>query len=135
MPNLWPEYFRIVREVLPRFVIAENVNQATWAKVCFDLHRLGYHTTTHDIHIPFRRHKRRRTYLVADTHSHGESRRAVDAEMAELCRDAGGFWPAIPESVGMDDGISSRMDRLRALGNAVVPQIPELIGRAILGCS
>jgi DNA (cytosine-5)-methyltransferase 1 len=29
-------------------------------------------------------------------------------------------------------GVSSRVDRLKGLGNAVVPQIPELIGRAIL---
>jgi DNA (cytosine-5)-methyltransferase 1 len=29
-------------------------------------------------------------------------------------------------------GIPSRMDRLKSLGNSVVPQIPELIGRAIL---
>ena len=29
-------------------------------------------------------------------------------------------------------GIRHRMDRIKALGNAVVPQIPEIIGRAIL---
>jgi site-specific DNA-cytosine methylase len=29
-------------------------------------------------------------------------------------------------------GISGRTHRLKQLGNAVVPQIPELIGRAIL---
>ena len=31
-----------------------------------------------------------------------------------------------------ENGVSNRMDRLHALGNAVVPQIPELIGKAIL---
>jgi len=31
-----------------------------------------------------------------------------------------------------EDGIPNRMDRVHAIGNAVVPQIPELIGRAIL---
>jgi DNA (cytosine-5)-methyltransferase 1 len=31
-----------------------------------------------------------------------------------------------------EDGIPHRVDRLYAIGNAVVPQIPELIGRAIM---
>jgi site-specific DNA-cytosine methylase len=32
----------------------------------------------------------------------------------------------------MDDGISSWPHRLKQCGNAVVPQIPEMIGYAIL---
>jgi DNA (cytosine-5)-methyltransferase 1 len=31
-----------------------------------------------------------------------------------------------------DDGFPSRVDRLKALGNSVVPQIPEIIGRTIM---
>ncbi len=37
-----------------------------------------------------------------------------------------------PRICRADDGISDRTHRLKALGNAVVPQIPELIGRAIM---
>jgi site-specific DNA-cytosine methylase len=32
----------------------------------------------------------------------------------------------------VDDGFSNRVDRHKQLGNAVVPQIAELIGRAIM---
>ena len=48
-------------------------------------------------------------------------------------------WEAKFEALrGMDDGVPTRLDRAREaacaspLGNAVVPQIPEIIGRAIL---
>lgn len=46
-------------------------------------------------------------------------------------------WPTEPPVRRADDGVPAGLDaaRLKALGNAVVPQIPELIGRAILGLS
>ena len=43
-----------------------------------------------------------------------------------------GWWTSEPAVGRMAHGVPSRVDRLKALGNAVVPQIPELIGRAIL---
>lgn len=46
----------------------------------------------------------------------------------------GGNQNKLPQSTIRrgDDGFSDRVDRLKALGNAVVPQIPEIIGHAIL---
>lgn len=41
-------------------------------------------------------------------------------------------WDSEPNVRRVADGISNNVDRDGALGNAVVPQIPELIGRAIL---
>lgn len=42
------------------------------------------------------------------------------------------WWATEPGVDRVAHGISSRVDRLRSLGNAVVPQIPEAIGRAIM---
>lgn len=41
-------------------------------------------------------------------------------------------WLTEPEVGRVANGVTSRVDRLRAIGNAVVPQIPEIIGRAIM---
>ena len=49
-----------------------------------------------------------------------------------VAQNAPWFTEDSPIGLGVDDGLPHRMDRLSALGNAVVPQIPELIGRAIL---
>lgn len=41
-------------------------------------------------------------------------------------------WDSEPDVCRVADGVSANVDRVARLGNAVVPQIPELIGRAIL---
>jgi DNA (cytosine-5)-methyltransferase 1 len=47
-------------------------------------------------------------------------------------RDASAWGAPPPAVCGVDDGVPRRVDRLRVLGNAVVPQIVEWIGRRIL---
>ena len=42
-------------------------------------------------------------------------------------------WGQAPTAIcGVDDGIPGRVDRIRSLGNAIVPQIPEWIGKQII---
>jgi DNA (cytosine-5)-methyltransferase 1 len=43
-----------------------------------------------------------------------------------------GWWATEPDVGRVADGVPSRVDRLAALGNALVPQIAEWIGRRIL---
>ena len=41
-------------------------------------------------------------------------------------------WPAEPDVGRVAHGISGRVDRLKSLGNAVVPQVVEVLGKAIM---
>jgi hypothetical protein len=41
-------------------------------------------------------------------------------------------WLVEPDVGRVAHGVPARVHRLRALGNAVVPQIPELLGRPVL---
>lgn len=52
--------------------------------------------------------------------------RSVDGQPIE------NWWATEPSVGRVAHGVSGRTHRLRQLGNAVVPQIPELIGRAII---
>lgn len=58
----------------------------------------------------------------------------IAAESDRDCRRSkfGTAWWREPGLDRVAYGVPNQMERMRALGNAVVPQIPELIGRAIL---
>lgn len=57
----------------------------------------------------------------------------VESESGQAGQPVGTAWWAVEPDVGrVAHGVPSRVDRLAELGNAVVPQIPEIIGRAIL---
>jgi len=48
---------------------------------------------------------------------------------------AGNYWEGFPTEPGLcrrDDGIPDRVDRIRSLGNSIVPQCAEYIGRLIV---
>ena len=45
-----------------------------------------------------------------------------------------GWWRTEPNVGRVAHGVPARVDRLRGLGNAVVPQVAEWIGRKLIEC-
>lgn len=145
---LWPEMLRIVQEFDPAWVINENVigsesNMVLDQKIT-DLENAGYECQPFDIPAcgVGARHIRQRIYLVAYSERIGIQRRAArreegqgqprDEQLARLLFPCS--WPSLSFAAGHrdDDGLPNRIHRNKAIGNAVVPQIPEIIGRAIM---
>ena len=70
----------------------------------------------------------------SDSNSEGlEGQWKVSSRISKELKDPSySCWWATEPNVGrVANGVPNRVDRLKQLGNAVVPQIPELIGRAI----
>jgi len=47
-------------------------------------------------------------------------------------RTVGNWWKVEPDVGRVANGVPNRVDRLRGLGNAVVPQVAEVIGRLVI---
>lgn len=150
--GLWAEFARLIGELRPTFVLVENSpnllagGDGRWmGRVLGDLATLGYDAEWHCIPASAvgAPHQRDRVWIIAYTPGFGQSRqgqlltsinpapdayreasRLVDAVQAN----------ALPFVCGGHDGISARACKpmLTALGNAVSPPIPEMIGNAIM---
>jgi DNA (cytosine-5)-methyltransferase 1 len=149
---LWPEMRRFIEAVQPRWLIAENVPGITSLvldEAIAEMESLGYASATLDfpavaLDAAF---EGRRIFIVASTDSNDNSNSSV-SELPSFREEnilswRGRFDEPGPNGVivGEDtytrlcrtfDGIPDRMDRLRVLGNSVVPQQAEVIGRAIV---
>ena len=179
--DLWGELARVVREVMPRWFVGENVaglrsseSGRFFGRVLRDLAEMGYTVgwgswEAADAGAP---HHRERVFIVAhfpnirhsigvdrgshrervalssdlgqDTDIWGEPRRcrtAVADPLSERLQEGtltsagrgtehafcsagprGDLWLSEPDVGRVADGIPSRVDRLKCLGNAVVPQ-------------
>jgi DNA (cytosine-5)-methyltransferase 1 len=135
----WPWMRDVVDAVRPRYVIVENVPALlrkvdAFSEILVDLseHRFDVEWDVVSACSMGATHSRPRLFLLAHTDSDGEPMRPIDGEVARLSTLSRHIPQTLPGDLGMDDGLPHRMDRLAALGNAVVPQVAEYIGRMIL---
>jgi DNA (cytosine-5)-methyltransferase 1 len=182
---LFNQVLRAIRELRPRFVVAENVYAITQRKfedtfhgICASLENEGY--KVQPVIIPASSvgapHERYRTWFIAhsdghkfktghsvkewkrkaaiangdsqsDAHSDGERLQGNEfngtfnetewkeqscKSVAELYKtDLWRGFPTQPLICRRDDGVPNWVDRIRSLGNAIVPQVALQIFRAI----
>jgi DNA (cytosine-5)-methyltransferase 1 len=141
--GLWREFARIVGDVGPKIVVVENVASGArlWLPtVRRDLHLLGYDSVA--LGVSARDvggyHLRKRIFLVAHPYSPmGGQGCGIESKWAVPLQPPGGgkrlanAWTGpIPEHGRMANGLSKGLDarRVKALGNAVVPQCAMLVG-------
>ena len=187
--HLWPEYFRLVKECRPTWVIGENVSghiKLGLDQVIEDLESEGYATRTFSISASSigANHQRERIWIIANSNSNGllkddsnirpQSTESIGKDSGSIRKDipreqhmantnsgseetlnqervlgeqntegeterypdgslqVHGQWNFEPNVGRVADGIPSRVDRLKSLGNSLVPQIPYYIGQTIL---
>jgi len=139
--GLWREFSRVIGELRPSWVLAENVFH-TWRRwmptVREDLGERGYWN------IPLRLsasevgadHRRTRGFVIA--HSDRELIQDLSRRWCGSCGEVeaeplhSSWGTPASRMARRANGVPNRVDRLRALGNAVVPQVAEWIGRRIM---
>jgi len=152
--NLWWEMHRIIGELRPRIAVMENVSSISvrgLGGVIGSLSEIGYdaewcNIRASDFGAP---HQRSRWFCVAYPRRRVSSNPNEERTKISLERQ----YPSLEESRSssekgralqywrerfvksricrMDDGVPNRVDRINQLGNAIVPQCSEWIGKKI----
>jgi DNA (cytosine-5)-methyltransferase 1 len=146
--GLWYEYARLIGELRPRVVVVENVGALLsrgMDAVLGTLSSLGYDAEWENIpawHVGLP-HSRERIWIIAYPAKEFNAGKLLGWHYPkgdEARKAATSLLPPYHDGMGHGrdsytlrdgDGFPAFLDRLNQCGNAVVPQIPELIGRAI----
>ena len=151
--HLWPWVRTAISELQPRYAILENVRghlTMGGLQVIGELAEIGYDAewrivSAAGVGAP---HRRERIIIVAypndsklgnDNHG-GINTRTIRSRGKVFIADSAGsspsrsdsHWVSEPRMGRVADGVSDRVDKLRGLGNAVVPQLAEYIGRLVM---
>lgn len=123
--DLWPEMLRVVADVAPRYVFAENVSKGAIALAAYQLEQMGYETrcaalAARDLGAD---HVRSRYWVLAHADDESQFRRDEHAEVASLPFIRHRVWSTEPDCLRVPDGLADRMDRYRAAGNGQVPVV------------
>lgn len=134
--GLWSELFRLICDVRPKIVVLENVPEILvhgMGRVIGDLASIGYDTEWEGIPAAAigANHLRARQWILAYPIGIGNRLEKETILSGRLVPECGHWWASEPGVCRVDDGVPARVDRLRCLGNAIVPQIAETIGKAI----
>jgi DNA (cytosine-5)-methyltransferase 1 len=135
--GLWQEYHRLIGELAPQVVIIENspvLRTRGLEAMLRQLASLGYDAEWHCIpaNAIGAPHRRDRLWVIAYTPSFRDGVSEGQICTGRHLSEHSDWWACEPNVRRVDDGIPDRVRRLAALGSAVVPQITELIGRALL---
>lgn len=135
---LWKYQQNFIEKNKPKIFICENVQEEPIKNAEKFAKSIGYRTCVRNITASQcgAWHKRSRWWIIAHPYNESEFRRTIDAETSKLQELCSGIWSgeAYSKAIRVSNGLSRGMDghRLKSLGNTVLPQIPEMIGYAIL---
>ena len=123
--DLWRQMRRVIGEVRPHLVFAENVSEKAILQAQNDLLSDGYNSkylklSAKDVGAD---HERDRFWLLAYTDYYCQLRSTKYAEAQELPKLRNGVWETFSGELRVPDGMAFRMDRLKALGNGQVPLV------------
>ena len=136
--GLWNEFARIISILRPEWVIVENssnLNLRGLDRIITDFTEMRYDSIWFTLSASRlgASHRRRRTFVVSNSNSQ-RLERNVCKELAnsfqrrqytDSARST--WWSTEPSIRRVAHGIPKRVDRLKGLGNAIVPQVAALI--------